>query len=85
MPISDPGVLYTLYFYKGALALHALRNRLGDEIFFESFRNIFLNADYGTQMSLEDFQVVFERTSRKDLSEFFRLWFYDIGMPDHRQ
>ena len=41
VPVSDPGVLYTLYFYKGAVALHALRNRLGDDVFFESFRNIF--------------------------------------------
>ena len=84
VPISDPGVMYTLYFEKGAVALHALRNRLGDDLFFSGFRNIFLHTEPGSQMSLEDFRSFFEGESGQDLEEFFRLWFYDIGMPDYR-
>ena len=38
---SPTRVFPTLYFLKGALALHALRTQIGDEQFFAGFKKLF--------------------------------------------
>ena len=39
--ITDPKIFPVLYFEKGAVALHALRLKLGDDDFYNGFRNAF--------------------------------------------
>jgi hypothetical protein len=83
VPITDPGIFYTLYFFKGAVALHALRNLLGDEVFFRGFKNLFMHNETGVEISLDGFRESFETESGKNLEDFFQLWYFDIGMPEY--
>ncbi len=79
LPISDPDVLHTLYFYKGAVALHALRARLGDKAFFTGFRRAF-DGPRDRAATLDDFRAVFEQAAGQDLSDFFRKWYLETGL-----
>lgn len=67
---------------RGALALHALRLRIGDEAFFKILRNYYDQYKYATA-STDDFVAVAEKVSGTSLAEFFDLWLYDkTAIPD---
>lgn len=66
---------------KGAFVLHMLRNRLGDEAFFQGIR------DYGTTFKFQtvetaDFRRSLERTTGRDLERFFYDWLERSGNPE---
>jgi aminopeptidase N len=68
-------------YQKGAWVLHMLRNEVGDEAFIRGLRlyySEFLNSNALT----EDFVKIMEKTSGKDLSDFFFQWLYVAGQPD---
>jgi len=66
---------------KGSWALHMLRRKLGDEVFWKGIRQYF--AEYnGSNANTMDFKKVMEKTSGKDLSVFFKQWLYTAGHPD---
>jgi aminopeptidase N len=58
---------------KGALVLHALREKLGDRVFFASAR-AFLDRHKGTPVETADLRKQFERTSGQSLERFFEQW-----------
>ena len=67
---------------RGALALHALRLRVGDEAFFKIFRDYYDQYKYATA-STRDFIAIAEKVSGTSLDEFFDLWLYDkTAIPD---
>jgi hypothetical protein len=67
---------------RGALALHALRLRVGDEAFFQILREYYDQHKYATA-STRDFIAIAEKVSRTSLAEFFDLWLYDkSAIPD---
>ena len=72
----------SLYFLKGAVALHALRVHLGDELFFKGFKEVFSKPTEGEQ-TLADFRQAFEKTSGKPLDDFFKEWYYKTGLPEY--
>jgi hypothetical protein len=80
LPISDPRVFPTLYFLKGALALHALRTNLGDEQFFAGFRKVFSVATSGP-VTLDYYRQCFESVHGASLADFFQLWYNEPGLP----
>jgi predicted transcriptional regulator len=79
---SDPSVMYSPGVYsRGALAMHALRLRVGDELFFEILHTYFDRFGDGSAGS-DDFVAVAEEVSGQDLSEFFQAWLEDPIIPD---
>ena len=82
--IGDPGpdTLFAREVYdRGALTLHALRLRVGDEPFFEIVRTYFARYKNGNATT-DDFIGVAEEISGEELDEFFDAWLYQEKLPD---
>lgn len=67
-------------YFRGALALHALRLEVGDEVFFTILRE-FYTRYAGKTASTDDFVAVAQEISGRDLTEFFTLWLEMPSMP----
>ncbi|MCU0916534.1 MAG: hypothetical protein MUC88_18505, partial [Planctomycetes bacterium] len=80
LAITDPRVFPTLYFLKGALAIHALRTKIGDEHFFPGFRQLFA-VSTAEPVTLDYYRECFESASGGSLKDFFDLWYYGVGLP----
>lgn len=78
--ISDPRVFPNLYFLKGALALHALRTLMGDELFFRGFKNVFA-VGTSQPVTLDYFRHCFESVYGASLEDFFHRWYNEPGLP----
>lgn len=65
---------------KGAWVLHMLRKRLGDEAFFKGLR-AYYNEHASATATTEDLRKALEKSSGKDLKEFFARWIYGAGHP----
>ena len=82
--VGDPGApnLFSAAVYsRGALTLHALRLRIGDEAFFATLRAWTARYHDGNAMT-SDFIALAEEMSGEDLAEFFDGWLYQIALPD---
>ena len=80
---SEASLIFDRLVYdKGAALLHMLRWQVGDSAFFQGIRN-YLNDPRWTYgfVSAKDFQFHLKRSSGKDLSEFFKDWYYGRGYP----
>lgn len=78
--VFDQKLTYT----KGALLLHMLRWKIGDELFFESCRNYLSDEKLAYSFSNTDLlKSHFEETSGLSLTEFFNDWFYGEGYPKY--
>lgn len=73
---EDRAVVYQ----KGALALHALRTRLGDAAFWRGI-SLYTKTYSGKSVETADFQAAMERASGQDLAAFFAQWAYGAGAP----
>jgi aminopeptidase N len=70
-----------IVYWKGALFFDALRQRLGDDVFFDFLKAYFKTYEYGFA-SAKDFQTTAESTCGCQLQDLFNLWVYDGGpMP----
>ena len=67
-------------YQKGAWVLHMLRKQLGDEAFFKGVRNYY-NDHRDANASTEDLRSALEKSSGKDLKQFFARWIYSAGHP----
>jgi aminopeptidase N len=77
----SPDNLFTkTVYHRGALIFHALRMRVGDEVFFRILQTYTERFRYGNASSA-DFVGVTEEVSGQDLDEFFDLWLYDKKVP----
>src|SRR6185369_9429059 len=65
---------------KGAWVLHMLRMRLGDDAFFRGIRNYYFAHREGNATS-EDLRSELEKSSGKNLKDFFARWIYGAGHP----
>ena len=81
--VQDPGPeeLFSPQVYlRGALTLHALRVRVGDDVFFEILRT--WNERFGgANATTADFQSLAEELSREELGEFFDEWLRADALP----
>jgi aminopeptidase N len=68
---------------KGAWVLHMLRRTLGDQAFFAGIRAYYL-AHKDSTATTEDLRTSLEKTSGKDLREFFDRWIYKAGHPIYK-
>lgn len=77
---SPPDNLYNESVYQGgALLFHALRLRLGDEVFFSLLRTYAERYRYDNA-GADDFAALADEVSGKDLDEFFEAWLYGAGL-----
>lgn len=65
---------------KGALAMHALRRLLGDEVFFRVLKRWPAEHRHGNA-SWPQFERFVEQQSRRDLRGFFDAWFRGTEVP----
>jgi aminopeptidase N len=65
---------------KGAWVLHMLRMRLGDDAFFAGLR-AYYNTHKEGNATTDDLRVALEKSSGKNLKEFFARWVYGSGHP----
>lgn len=73
-----------LSYYKGALLLHMLRWKMGDDAFFAACRN-YLNdsrLNYGFA-GTSDLKYHLEAVHGNDLTGFFEDWYYGEGFPSY--
>ena len=74
-----------LSYSKGAMLLHMLRWKLGDEDFFQACRNYLNDPElaYGYARTA-DLKAHLEAQSGLDLTGFFNDWFYNQGYPSYQ-
>ncbi|WP_040922539.1 M1 family metallopeptidase [Saccharomonospora xinjiangensis] len=80
---GDPGPenqFHSAVYDRGALAVHALRTAVGDEVFFEILRT-WLDAKRGGHGTIEEFVELAERLSGRQLDEVFEVWLFTKGKP----
>ena len=81
--IGDPGAhneFNGAVYDRGAMALQALRTRIGNPAFFTVMRNWAAQHKYGNG-SVPQFIALAERVSGKDLGSFFDAWLYTPSIP----
>ena len=74
------GLLNPNNYQKGAWVLHMLRMRLGDEAFFRGLRDYYQAHKEGNATT-DDLRLALEKSSGKDLKNFFDRWVFDSGHP----
>jgi aminopeptidase N len=80
--VADPGAdtLFDPVYDRGALTLHALRLKVGDETFFNIMRT-WTTSNIGRNVTTAGFIALAERLSGQDLDQFFQEWLYTEGRP----
>jgi aminopeptidase N len=83
---TDVGRIFNgrLSYSKGALVLHMLRWKLGDEDFFQGIRNYLNDPELAFGYAkTPDLIHHLEAQSGQDLTEFFNDWYYNQGWPNY--
>lgn len=79
--IADLNQLLNLNSYeKGSWILHMLRDRVGDEAFFQGIKDYYASFKFGNALSV-DLENEMEKASGLDLDAFFKQWLYRPGFP----
>ena len=81
--MADPGparIFAWAVYLRGAMTLQALRQRIGNDEFWELLRT-WLADRRGGNGSTEQFQALAELTSGEDLDGFFQAWLYATEKP----
>jgi len=81
--VGDPGPLDLFdwrVYQRGALTLHALRARVGDEAFYEILRAWPARYRYGVATTA-DFVALCEEVTGADLEAFFQAWLFETALP----
>ena len=67
---------------KGSMVVHMLRDKLGDEVFYQGVQNILQDPNLAYQSAVtSQIKSHFETVSGLDLTEFFNDWIYGQGFP----
>ncbi|MFC7341616.1 M1 family metallopeptidase [Saccharopolyspora griseoalba] len=81
---GDPGpsnVFHPAVYDRGAMAVHALRNAVGDAAFREILRT-WVGEHRDGNGTVEQFTDLAEKISGQDLDELFNAWLFTSGRPD---
>ncbi|MFG1654382.1 M1 family metallopeptidase [Micromonospora sp. NPDC049275] len=81
--VADPGVdrmFDPLVYKRGALAVHALRKRVGDESFFALLRAWVAEHPHAT-VTTEQFRLHAQRFAREPLDDLFGAWLDSPTLP----
>ncbi|MFD8478106.1 M1 family metallopeptidase [Kitasatospora sp. NPDC059673] len=80
---GDPGEenqLSAAVYQRGALAIQALRNTVGDETFFRILKGWPTERRYGNA-TIQDFQAYAEKLSGRKLGDLLNTWLFTPGKP----
>jgi aminopeptidase N len=80
---SDPDRVFSKMdnpYSKGALVLHMLRMRMGDEAFFKGVR-LYIDRFKFREVETDDFRLVMEEVSGLSLEQFFESYAMRPGIP----
>ena len=84
LPPADLGEAVNLFsdptYYRGAMTLEELRQRIGDDDFAE-LRVAWPTRNEGRTATTKDFIALAEKISGDDLGAFFETWLYKPGRP----
>ena len=78
--LNDPKASSITFYDKGALALHILREIVGDEVFKEGVKNYLVKNQF-QNVSIKDFLHEIEFIYGKSLSDFDRDWIKQTKFP----
>lgn len=78
---GDFEAFQAIIYNKTALVLNMLKDRLGEDVFFQALREFFGRHKYSAPRS-RDFFETFEEFSGEDLDVFFKGWFESYQLPD---
>ncbi|RZP18341.1 MAG: M1 family peptidase [Flavobacteriales bacterium] len=78
--LNDPKASSITFYDKGALALHILREIVGDEAFKEGVQNYLVKNQF-QNVSIKDFLYEIEFVYGKSLSDFDRDWIKQTNFP----
>jgi aminopeptidase N len=83
-PPGDPGTPVRLFngtiYDRGAMTLQALREKVGDDVFFRILRDWAAEHRYGNVTTVQ-FIALAERDSGRNLQHFFDVWLYQPDKP----
>ena len=83
-PPGDPGSPPYLFngtiYYRGAMTLQALREKIGDGAFFQILRRWAVENRYGN-VTTPQFVALAEQVSGRQLDHFFDVWLYQPDKP----
>jgi aminopeptidase N len=74
-------LFHTPVYDRGGMTLQALREKVGDPIFFDILRTWYADNKYGN-VSTADFIALAETKSGQDLGNFFQVWLFEEGRPE---
>jgi len=84
-PPGNPGEAKNMFLHsiytRGAMTLQALREKIGDDVFFSILRDWVAENAYGN-VTTDDFIALAERESGQELDEFFQVWLFEPGKPE---
>ncbi len=83
LTIGDPGrdrIFDGAVYDRGAMTLHALRTRIGDDDFFALLKR-WTSSQAGGHVSTAEFHALAERVSGEDRDQFFRTWLFTAAKP----
>jgi aminopeptidase N len=81
--IGDPGtdLLFDIsVYYRGAMALHALRQKVGDPAFFRILRT-WATTQAGNAVTIDQFIALAEKISGRQLDNLFKVWLFTPRKP----
>ena len=67
-------------YQKGGWVLHMLRNKVGDDLFWEAIRSYYKTYALNNA-STTDLKIVFENVTTQNLDKFFKQWLEQPGHP----
>jgi aminopeptidase N len=83
-PPGDPGTPVHLFdgtiYDRGGMTLQALREKVGDQAFFQIMRDWAQQNRFGS-VTTPEFIALAEHDSGMDLGTFFQVWLYQPGKP----
>jgi aminopeptidase N len=80
--LSGPEELFhTPVYDRGAMTLQALRQKVGNETFFQIVRAWYAENKF-SNVTTQDFIALAERVSGQQLDQFFQVWLFEEGRPE---
>ena len=78
---DSPWKMYDMHLYPGgAVRLHMLRKKIGDDVFWEATRD-YIQTYAEKVVETDDFRKILELHSGQSLAHFFDQWFARAGYP----
>jgi aminopeptidase N len=78
--IKEQNINRTMTYSKGALIFYMLRNKLGDETFWQALKHYSVKNKQAS-VTTNDLKNAFEKISKQDLTPFFDRWVYGEEIP----